>query len=91
MKTPPVARIVRPPTREQMREAFDLYTAAVGRVAHAWNYLHEEMGRLFVRIIESPENNVAASVWYSTFSDRSQRLRVNPATYRRPIERAPIR
>jgi hypothetical protein len=83
MAEQPPARIVRPPTREEMRVAFDLYTAAVGRVAYAWNYLHEKLGGLFARVVGGYEydvqRNVALAVWYSSYSDRSQRQMLEAA------------
>jgi hypothetical protein len=76
-------RVVKSPTREEMREAFDLYTAAVGRVAHAWNYLHEELARLFARIVGSYDydiqHSVALAVWHSSFNDRAQRSMLEAA------------
>jgi hypothetical protein len=76
-------RIVRPPTREQMREAYDLYTAAIGRVAYTWNHLHEALARLFARIVGGwdydVQRNVALAVWYSSYSDRSQRQMLKAA------------
>jgi hypothetical protein len=62
------------PTDKQARAEFEAYTCAVGKVAHAWNYLHEKLGALFALLVNAPDRNVIAAVWYSTFSDRSQRL-----------------
>jgi hypothetical protein len=57
---------------EDTIEPFDAYVAAVGRVAYAWNYLHERLGVLFVAVT-GMERNVALSIWYSVKSDRAQR------------------
>jgi hypothetical protein len=73
MTDQPPARIVRWPNDEEVRAEFQTYTSAVGRVAHAWNYLHERLGRLFVRLVNAPDRSVTAAVWYSTYSDRVQR------------------
>jgi len=62
------------PTDKQVRAEFEAYTCAVGKVAHAWNYLHEKLGALFALVVNAQDRNVIAAVWYSTFSDRSQRL-----------------
>jgi hypothetical protein len=67
------ARVVKWPTDEEVKAEFDAYTNAVGKVVHAWNYLHERLGRLFVRLVNAPDRNVTAAVWYSTYSDRVQR------------------
>ena len=62
------------PTDKQARVEFEAYTSAVGKVAHAWNYLHERLGALFALLVDAPDRNLVAAVWYSMFSDRSQRL-----------------
>ena len=54
------------------RCGFDAYVAAVGRVAHAWNYLHEKLGMLFVAV-SGMERNLALSIWYSVTNDHFQR------------------
>lgn len=56
-------------TEKAMRE----YYYSVGRVAHAWNYLQETLGRIFVIIIHDVKYNVACSLWHSQQSDRNQR------------------
>jgi hypothetical protein len=63
--------IVRPPTEEQVRAAFEAYTLAVGKVAHAWNYLQEKLGQLFA-VITGADRAIALAVWYSTDNDRAQ-------------------
>ena len=62
--------IVRQPTDEQIRAAFEAYTLAVGKVAHAWNYLHEKLGQLFA-VITGADREIALAIWYSTDSDRT--------------------
>jgi hypothetical protein len=57
---------------EETKKAFEAYVAAVGKVAHAWNYLHEQLGILFVAV-SGLERNVGLSIWYSVNSDRAQR------------------
>jgi hypothetical protein len=59
-------------TFEDTIEAFDAYVAAVGKVAYAWNYLHEKLGVLFVAV-SGAEREVALANWYSVWSDRGQR------------------
>jgi hypothetical protein len=60
------------PPFEQTKEAFDACVRAVGKVAYAWNYLHEQLGMLFA-VVRDEENEAARSVWYSVQSDRTQR------------------
>jgi hypothetical protein len=64
--------IVRFSTFEETKKAFDAYVAAVGKVAYAWNYLHEQLGILFVAV-SGTEREVALANWYSVRSDRAQR------------------
>jgi hypothetical protein len=73
MEEIPAPRIVKYPTAAEVDEAFNTYACALGGVAHAWNFLHERLGRLFVRIVNAPDRSVTAAIWYSPFSDRSQR------------------
>jgi hypothetical protein len=46
---------------EETKKAFEAYVAAVGKVAHAWNYLHEQLGILFVAV-SGLERNVGLSI-----------------------------
>jgi hypothetical protein len=57
---------------EQTKGAFEAYTLALGKVAHAWNYLHEQLGQLFI-VVSGAEGQIALAIWYSTNSDRTQR------------------
>jgi hypothetical protein len=74
-------------TFEDTKQAFDAYVAAVGKVAHAWNYLHEQLGVLFVAVT-GMERNVALSIWYSVRSDRAQREMLKAAVYATNSERS---
>src|SRR5271154_3327508 len=60
--------------------AFEEYYLAVGKVARAWNTLHEFLGQLFVTVsgsdkvwTEAGAIKVALAIWYSVKSDRAQR------------------
>ena len=79
--------IVRWSTFEDTIEAFDAYVAAVGKVAHAWNYLHEQLGVLFVAVT-GMERNVALANWYSVRSDRAQREMLKAAVNATNSERS---
>jgi hypothetical protein len=66
-------RVVSAPPLAEAEQAFNLYVTAVGRVAYAWNYLHEQFAALFARIIRCDDPRVAIAVWYSSTNDRAQR------------------
>jgi hypothetical protein len=55
--------------------AFEEYYLAVGKVARAWNTLHEYLGQLFVTASGASWTQpwVAQAIWYSVKSDRAQR------------------
>jgi hypothetical protein len=76
------------PSSDEAREAFDLYTSAVGRVAYAWNRLQEGMAELFVRVVGGQNADTAEAmlrrslteaVWHSSFNDRLQRQMLEAA------------
>lgn len=64
--------IVKWPSDEETRFAFDSYTLALGKVAHAWNYLHEQLARLF-SVVVGAEPAISLGIWYSTTNERAQR------------------
>ena len=45
---------------------------ALGKVAHAWNYLQEALGQLFVAVT-GLEPHVGEGVWHILKNDRAQR------------------
>ena len=57
----------------EVDSAFEPYVAGVGRVAYAWNYLHEKLGEIFLMVVNPAEIHIVLSVWYSTENDRAQR------------------
>jgi hypothetical protein len=69
----------RPTLGEAVETAFGEYQLAVGKVAHAWNVLHESLGVLFVTVSAADkvpawaEPRVALAIWYAAKSDRVQR------------------
>jgi hypothetical protein len=79
--------IVRFSTFEETKKAFDAYVAAVGKVAYAWNYLHEELGKLFV-VVSGAEREVALSIWYSVRNDGAQREMLRAAVNATNSERS---
>ena len=75
--------IVKWPTLEEAAAAFEEYALAVGKVAYAWNYLHERLGELFV-VVSGAEQAIALAIWYSTKSDRVQRDMLQAAVNANP-------
>ena len=43
----PTIKIIKWPTDDEMKVAFEAYALALGKVAFSWNYLHEKLGQLF--------------------------------------------
>ncbi|HLG85991.1 MAG TPA: hypothetical protein VKZ79_02220 [Alphaproteobacteria bacterium] len=68
----PATKILNLPTDEELRAAYAEYIAAVGAVAHVWNYLHEQLGQLFSLVMGGDYNRTLA-VWYAIPDDRQQR------------------
>jgi len=63
------------PTTEEVdaaTAALEPYFSALGRVAHSWNHLHEELGKLFCSV-SSLELHHGMTIWHKLKSDRSQR------------------
>jgi len=50
----------------------DPYFLALGRVAHSWNHLHEELGKVFCALTRVDLESGMA-IWHALKSDRSQR------------------
>ena|SRR5258708_375181 len=58
--------------RLNLNEIFEPYVLALGKVAHAWNYLQEALALLFCTITGMDES-IALAIWHSTTNDRTQR------------------
>jgi len=52
-------------------KAFEPYYAALGRTAHAWNHLQEELAQLFSDL--SRTDNLGLALWHTVKNDRGQR------------------
>lgn len=63
--------VLKMPTDEEAKRQFDAYCLALGKVAHAWNYLFEKLARLFV-IVAGGNPHVANAIWYAPDSDRTK-------------------
>lgn len=57
---------------EAADKALQPYYSALGKVAHAWNHLHEELGKVFCAATQL-DLSIGMAVWHSLKSDRSQR------------------
>jgi hypothetical protein len=66
---PPTDKTILWPSSEQIRDAFEAYVEAVGRVAHAWNYLFEKLERLF-EVVSGIDERMARAIWYASDNDR---------------------
>jgi hypothetical protein len=76
-------------TDEEARVAFEVYALAVGKVVHAWNYLHEALGQLLYYVTDPDDGRAALSKWYSIKDDRRQRAMLRAVVLRAPEDRWP--
>lgn len=63
------------PTKEEIEATNEIlkpYFLALGRVAHSWNHLHEELGKVFCALT-GLDLSIGMAIWHSLKSDRSQR------------------
>ncbi|MGX1199324.1 hypothetical protein [Parvibaculum sp. MBR-TMA-1.3b-4.2] len=58
--------------KEEIEATYNEYVNALGRVAHSWNNLQEQLAFLFA-CVTGMDNSVAYAIWYSTNNDRAQR------------------
>jgi hypothetical protein len=66
--------VVKFPTEAEFKVSFETYALALGKVAYAWNYLHEQLAKLFVAVIMAENTpGTGLGIWYSLDSDRIQR------------------
>src|ERR1051326_1402255 len=54
-------------------DAAQSYVSAVGKVALAWNNLHENLGDIFTVVMRARTPAMARAVWYAVANDRLQR------------------
>ncbi len=57
---------------EAAEQALEPYKLALGKVAHAWNHMQEQLGRLFC-MVANLDDLMGMSIWHALKSDRSQR------------------
>ena len=60
------------PPDSVLNETWAPYIVSLGNVAHAWNHLQEEIGKLFC-LVSDLSNSMGMSIWHSSRSDRAQR------------------
>lgn len=77
--------VVRMPTEAEEKLAFDAYCLLLGRVAYAWNYLFERLGRLF-RVASKCDHQIADAIWYAPDSDR-----VKMAIFEAVVKASPLK
>jgi hypothetical protein len=77
-------------SNEEIKKKFDEYLPALGKVAHNWNHLQENLGKLFASVVSKTRaqadtmsrarlGGVLLAVWYSEPSDRAQRRMLRAA------------
>jgi hypothetical protein len=64
-------------------DALDDYATAVGMVVYEWNYLHEELGRLFV-VVRNEDKARLLTKWWSCKTDAGQRTMLKDAVTNAP-------
>lgn len=74
------------PTDEKRQEVEDAYDRAVGRVARAWNRLHQSLGGFFAVVIGGNAELVLAA-WDSIENDRTKREMLRAAINAASLER----
>jgi hypothetical protein len=60
------------PLDAAIKEKMEPYVAALGRVAHSWNRLQEDLGQLFATVTGLMDG-CGLAIWHSTPNDRAQR------------------
>ncbi|MCK1736618.1 hypothetical protein IVA79_22340 [Bradyrhizobium sp. 138] len=57
---------------EAARALLEPYKLALGKVAHSWNHMQEQLGVLFC-MVAGLDNRMGMAIWHALKSDRSQR------------------
>jgi hypothetical protein len=60
-------------TDDLVKAKMEPYLIALGKVAHAWNYLQEALGQLFCAVTGLESDNTGQAIWHSVTNDRAQR------------------
>lgn len=64
--------MAKPSIDDQIEQAFEPYFLALGKVAHEWNHMQEELGKLFCTVVGLGES-MGMTLWHSLRSDLAQR------------------
>ncbi len=67
--------MARAPTKKESEvgsKALEPYLLALGKVAHSWNHMQEQLGILFCRVA-GLDDIMGMAIWHALRSDRSQR------------------
>ena len=67
--------MARLPSKDQIEaadRALEPYKLALGKVAHQWNHMQEQLGLLFC-MVSGLDNSMGMGIWHALKSDRSQR------------------
>jgi hypothetical protein len=59
--------------------AFESYFSGLGKVAHAWNHMQEELGKLFTQL-SGLDLSMGMTIWHSLRSDLAQRQMLKAVT-----------
>ncbi|MBC8038792.1 MAG: hypothetical protein H7X89_16430 [Rhizobiales bacterium] len=65
--------IIHIPTKRQMNKALKEYSTGLAQLIIEWNYLHENLAKLFCRTIDTINAAVPLAIWHSIRSDLVQR------------------
>jgi hypothetical protein len=69
------------PSTEEVDAAtvtFEAYFNALGKVAHEWNHMQEELGKLFCQVA-GLDNSMGMAIWHALRSDLTQRQMLRAA------------
>jgi hypothetical protein len=75
------------PTTEEIdaMPTFEPYFTALGKVAHAWNHMQEELGDLFCRVT-GISHSTGMTIWHSLRSDLAQREMLRAVVEHRALD-----
>lgn len=58
---------------DSMDGGLEPHALAIGRIALAWNELHEVLGQIFAQLFTKSHGDTSMSIWNALDSDRTQR------------------
>lgn len=60
-------------TPYRARQILKPYARSIGAIAFHWNWLHENLAKLFELIVKPPSPQMAHAIWYAVENDYTQR------------------